>query len=47
MNRRTSDVMKTKSVVTPSKIQITALNLKRLALGVGRVKDAIIRLPDG
>ncbi|MGA9304068.1 MAG: hypothetical protein WBW31_01565 [Candidatus Sulfotelmatobacter sp.] len=36
--------MKTKSVVTPRKIQRTVLNLKRLALGVRRLKDAIIHL---
>jgi hypothetical protein len=45
--RRTSDVMKTKSVVTPREIQRTVLNLGRLKLAVGRVKDAIIRLSDG
>ena len=39
--------MKTKSVVTPRKIQRTGLNLERLALSVGSVKDAIIRLSDG
>jgi hypothetical protein len=45
--RRTSDVMKTKSVVIPREIQRTVLNLGRLKLGVGRVKDAIIHLSDG
>jgi len=39
--------MKTKSVVTPRKIQRTALNLERPALGIGRIEDAIIRLSDG
>ena len=38
--------MKTKSVVIPRKIQRTVLNLRRLTLGAGRVKDAIIRLSD-
>jgi hypothetical protein len=46
MKRRTSEVMKTKSVVIPRKIQRTVLNLGRLALDAGRLKDVIVHLSD-
>jgi hypothetical protein len=36
--------MKTKSVVRPSEIQRTALNLERPELGASRVEDAMICL---
>ena len=44
MTRRTSDVMKTKSVVRPREIQRRFLNPERPARGVSRVDDAIFSL---
>ena len=44
MTRRTSDVMKTKSVVRPREIQRRVLNPERPEPGVGRVEDAICSL---
>jgi hypothetical protein len=45
--RRTSEVIKTKSVVRPREIQITVFDLERAELGAGSVEVGIIRLSDG